>query len=121
MQPMDPKRVKDLLVQAKKLGMTDRSFQLIRHLSRRGTHLETVSGMMAYCDKHEAFEIDNQRVGHRLDYVLRGYREFQEYQLSLSARRMKCSTPWRKQLGWAFRRFTLRGADHAADLGHAFR
>jgi AbiU2 len=79
MQPMDPKRVKDLLVQAKKLGMTDRSFQLIHHLSRRGTHLETVSGMMAYCDKHEAFEIDNQRVGHRLDYVLRGYREFQEF------------------------------------------
>jgi hypothetical protein len=34
--------------------------------------------MMVYCDKHEAFEIDNQRVGHRLGFVLRGYREFQE-------------------------------------------
>ena len=34
--------------------------------------------MMVYCDKHEAFEIDNQRVGHRLDFVLRGYREFQD-------------------------------------------
>jgi hypothetical protein len=86
MQPMDPKRVKDLLVQAKKLGMTDRSFQLVHHLSRKGTHLETISGMMVYCDKHEAFEIDNQRVGHRLDFVLRGYREFQEFNFPTSGK-----------------------------------
>ena len=39
---------------------------------------------MIYCDKHEAFEIDNQRVGHRLDFVLRGYREFQEFNFPIS-------------------------------------
>lgn len=83
MQPMDPKRVKELLVQAKKLGMTDHAFQLIHHLSRRGTHMETISGMMAYCDRHEALEIDNQRVGYRLDFVLRGYREFRELNFPL--------------------------------------
>ena len=61
--------------------------------------------MMVYCDKHEAFEIDNQRVGHRLGFVLRGYREF--LSMSCGAERTKCSTLWRKQLGCAFRRFTL--------------
>lgn len=63
----------------------------------------TISGLMAYSDRHEAIEIDNQRLGYRLDFVLRGYREFS----FLLEQRTKCSVPWRKLLGWAFRYFAF--------------
>jgi hypothetical protein len=76
---MDPKRVKGLLVEAQALGMGTEALRLIHHLSRKGTKHETISGMMDYCDTHETFDEENQRVGHRLDFVVRGYREFRKF------------------------------------------
>jgi hypothetical protein len=80
MEPMDKKRIMHLLEQAKNVGMTNQTFRLMHHLSRKGTKSETLTGMTTYCDGlRGVLEIENQRVGYRLDFVLRGYAEFQEF------------------------------------------
>jgi hypothetical protein len=74
-----PQRTIEWLDQLEELGLTDESFGLLHHLTRKGTKSETIRGMRRYC---ETLKVDfrpdesNDRLRRRLEFVLHGYRKF---------------------------------------------